>query len=376
LKLIPQTDPGASFRKHRTALEKAVRRVINSGWYILGKEVEAFEREFGSFLGIDPVVGVANGTDALALALRGLGLKPGAGVVTVAHTATATVAAIELAGGVPVFTDIDARWMVMNPQKLADTIREYRKGSRVPLQAVVVVHLYGQPADMKGIRAVCQKEGLFLVEDCAQSAGASWAGRRTGTWGDAASFSFYPTKNLGALGDGGAVAAADPAVARRIRMMREYGWSKRNMSRFPGTNSRLDEIQAAILRVKLKSLGRENEKRRTVAGMYCRQIRNPEILLPGQRSAGEHAYHLFAVRSERRNSLRNFLKAKGIGTNIHYPYPIHRMPGYRGRFWLPASGLPESERAACEVLSLPLYPEMSAMEVGRVAKAVNGWTAL
>jgi dTDP-4-amino-4,6-dideoxygalactose transaminase len=203
LKPIPQTDPGASFRKHRPAIEKAVRRVLASGWYILGREVEAFEKEFGSFLGCDPVVGVANGTDALVLALRGLGLKPGAGVVTVAHTATATVAAIELAGGVPVFTDIDPVWMVMDPQRLADTIREYRKSRNPPLQAVVVVHLYGQPADMEGIRAVCRKDGLLRVADCAPSAGAAWAGRKTGTWGDAASFSFYPTKNLGALGDGG-----------------------------------------------------------------------------------------------------------------------------------------------------------------------------
>ncbi len=373
MKLIPQTDPCASFRKHKPAIKKAVRRVLESGWYILGKEVEAFEKEFSSFLNSGPVVGVANGTDALVLALRGLGLKPGAGVVTVAHTATATVAAIELAGGVPVFTDIDPRWMVMDPQKLADTVREYRKEGQAPLQAVVVVHLYGQPADMESIRFVCQKEGLLLVEDCAQSAGASWAGRKTGTWGDAASFSFYPTKNLGALGDGGAVAAADPAVVRRIRMLREYGWSKRNMSRFPGMNSRLDEIQAAILRLKLKALDRENEKRRILAGMYRRQIRNAEIRLPEQRSGGEHVYHLFPVRTAKRNKLRDLLKAKGIGTNIHYPYPIHLMPGYRVRCWISAGGLPETERAAREVLSLPLYPEMTAVDVGRVARKINVW---
>ena len=375
MKPIPQTDPGASFRKHRTAIQKAIRRVLESEWYILGKEVGAFEKEFGAFLGCEPVVGVANGTDALVLALRGLGLKPGAGVVTVAHTATATVAAIELAGGVPVFTDIDPRWMVMDPQRLADMIREYRKEKRATLQAVVVVHLYGQPADMEGIRAVCRKEGLLLVEDCAQSAGAAWAGRKTGTWGDAASFSFYPTKNLGALGDGGAVAAADPAVARRIRMLREYGWSRRNMSRFPGMNSRLDEIQAAILRVKLKSLGIENKKRREMASMYCRQIRNAEIRLPQQRPGSEAVYHLFSLRTVRRNRLRDFLKTKGVRTNIHYPFPIHRMPGYRGRIWAPARGLPETEQAAREVLSLPLYPELSRTAIDRVAARINEFSA-
>jgi dTDP-4-amino-4,6-dideoxygalactose transaminase len=371
LKPIPQTDPGASFRKHRPAIEKAVRRVLASGWYILGREVEAFEKEFGSFLGCDPVVGVANGTDALVLALRGLGLKPGAGVVTVAHTATATVAAIELAGGVPVFTDIDPVWMVMDPQRLADTIREYRKEKRATLQAVVVVHLYGQPADMEGIRAVCRKEGLLLVEDCAQSAGAAWAGRKTGTWGDAASFSFYPTKNLGALGDGGAVVTGDPAVAKRVRMLREYGWSQRNMSRFPGMNSRLDEIQAAILRVKLKALAQENKKRNALARIYHHEVRNANFRMLQERSEAENVYHLFPVRTEKRNKFREFLKKNKIGSNIHYPVPIHRMPGDRGKFWLPYKGLPETEKAAGEVLSLPLYPEMSLQNAKKISTVTN-----
>lgn len=375
LKAIPQTDPGASYRRHRSAIQKAVRRVLDSGWFILGKEVEGFEKDFGSFLGSVPAVGVANGTDALVLALRGLGLKAGSGVMTVSHTATATVAAIELAGGVPVFTDIDPVRMVMEPQRLADTIREYRKGRNPSLQAVVVVHLYGQPADMEGIRAVCRKEGLLLVEDCAQSAGASWAGRMTGTWGDAASFSFYPTKNLGALGDGGAVVATDPAVAKRIRMLREYGWSQRNMSRFAGMNSRLDELQAAILRVKLKALAKENKQRRRLASGYRKGIRNPGIRLPEEEKEGHHVYHLFALRSPARNRLRSFLKARGIGTNIHYPYPIHRMPGYRGRCWVPSAGLPETDRAAREVLSLPLYPELPLSAVAKVVKTANSWSS-
>ena len=371
MKTILQTDPGASYRRHGPAIQKAVRRTLESGWYILGKEVEAFEKEFGRFLGAESVVGVANGTDALVLALRGLGLKAGSGVITVSHTATATVAAIELAGGVPVFTDIDPRWMVMDPQRLSETIREYRTKNQTTLQAVVVVHLYGQPADMDGIRAVCQKESLQLVEDCAQSAGASWAGRMTGTWGEAASFSFYPTKNLGALGDGGGVVAADPAVAQRIRMLREYGWSKRNMSRFPGMNSRLDELQASILRVKLKSLAGDNRKRRKLAELYNRGIVNPEIRLPPERKKGGHVYHLFAVRTPRRNRLQTHLKKQGIGTNIHYPLPVHLMPGYRGRFGVPSAGLPETEKASREVLSLPLYPELAPSTVRRVIVGMN-----
>lgn len=374
MKHIPQTDPRASYRRHGPAIKKAVRRTLDSGWYILGKEVEAFEKEFGRYLGAESVVGVANGTDALVLALRGLGLKAGSGVITVSHTATATVAAIELAGGVPLFTDIDSRWMVMDPQRLSEDIREYRAKNQTTLQAVVVVHLYGQPADMEGIRAVCQKESLLLVEDCAQSAGASWAGRMTGTWGDAASFSFYPTKNLGALGDGGAVVAADSAVAKRIRMLREYGWSQRNMSRFSGMNSRLDELQAAILRVKLKALAEENDKRRKLAGLYRKGINHPEVQLPEERKEGRHVYHLFALRSQRRNRLRSNLKAKGIGTNIHYPFPIHQMPGYRGRCWTPSAGLPETEKACREVLSLPLYPELTPAAIRRVVRGMNSFS--
>lgn len=371
MKSIPQTDPGASFRRHHSAIHKAIRRVLGSGWFILGKEVEAFEKEFGRFLGSFPAVGVANGTDALVLALKGLGLKPGSGVITVSHTATATVAAIELAGGVPVFTDIDPVWMVMEPQRLADTIREYRKGRNPPLQAVVVVHLYGQPADMEGIRAVCRKEGLLLVEDCAQSAGASWKGRKTGTWGDAASFSFYPTKNLGALGDGGAVVAADPAVAQRIRMLREYGWSQRNMCRFSGMNSRLDEVQAAILRIKLKALNKENATRRNLASIYRKKVTQLLTRLPEERKQGHHVYHLFVIRSTERNRLRTILKRKGIGTNIHYPFPIHRMPGYRNRCWTPNNGLPETEKASLEVLSLPLYPELEKKLVNYIIQNLN-----
>ena len=371
MKNIPQTDPGASFRRHRGSIQKAVRRVLESGWYILGKEVEAFEKEFGAFLGCDPAVGVANGTDALVLAMKGLEIKPRAGVITVSHTATATVAAIEMAGGVPVFTDIDPEWMVMDPQRLVENIREYRKGKNPDLQAVVVVHLYGQPADMSGIKSICQNVGLFLVEDCAQSVGASWIGKMTGTWGDAASFSFYPTKNLGALGDGGAVVAVNPAVSRRIRMLREYGWSKRNMCRFPGMNSRLDELQAAILRIKLQSLNRENEKRRQLSRLYIKNINVAGITLPKENNKSSHAYHLFVVKSEKRNRLKEHLRLSKISTNIHYPVPVHLQPGYRSRFWTPRRGLPETEKSAQQVLSLPLFPELSASDIKRVAKTVN-----
>jgi dTDP-4-amino-4,6-dideoxygalactose transaminase len=371
VKTIPQTNPGKSFRKHRIDIQNAFHTVLKSGRYVLGKEVAVFEKEFGSFLGCDPVVGVGNGTDALVLALRGLGLKVGSGVVTVSHTATATVSAIELAGGVPVFTDIDPRWMVMDPQKLTDTIREYRKKKNRPLQAVVVVHLYGQPADLKGILKVCKKEGLLLVEDCAQSAGASWSSRMTGTWGDAASFSFYPTKNLGALGDGGAVVARNRGVANRIRMLREYGWIRRNVSQFPGMNSRLDELQAAILRVKLKALAKENQKRRDLANSYRKEIHNKKLLLPQEREAGRHIYHLFAVRSLHRNRLQRYLKKNGIVTNIHYRFPVHRQPGYRGRFWIPDAGLPETEKAAREVLSLPLFPEIAHSDLKYISTKLN-----
>ena len=253
---IPQNDVGAGYRARRAEIDAAVSRVLASGWYILGAEVAAFEREFAEWLGIAGAVGVANGTDALALALRALDIGPGCSVVTVSHTAVATVAAIEMVGATPILVDIDPGTYCLDPDELAAVVDRWRDGGDgvPPIRAVVPVHIYGHPADMTRILPIARGAGLRVVEDCAQAHGATLRGARVGTLGDAAAFSLYPTKNLGALGDGGVVVTGDPELRERIVALRQYGWRERYVSAIPGVNSRLDEVQAAILRVRLRDL--------------------------------------------------------------------------------------------------------------------------
>jgi dTDP-4-amino-4,6-dideoxygalactose transaminase len=264
--MILQSNPKANFLAHEAEIRSAIARALESGWYILGGEVAAFEKEFAAFLGARHVVGVGNGTDALALVLRACGIGPGDAVITVSHTAVATVAAIELTGASPVLVDVEPETFTMDVNCLEEAIRE-SVSKKLRLKAIVPVHLYGHPADMAAIMEIARRHGLRVIEDCAQAHGAVISGKMTGTFGDAAAFSFYPTKNLGALGDGGAVATDDPALAEKISQLREYGWKNR-ISQYAGLNSRLDEIQAAILRVKLKYLSAENARRREIAKLY------------------------------------------------------------------------------------------------------------
>ena len=256
--MTPQPYPKANYLAHKTGIDAAVKRVLESGWYILGREVEAFEQEFATYVGIRHAIGVANGTDALHLALRACGIGPGDAVITVSHTAVATVAAIELAGATPVLVDIDPDTFTIDVNSLEDAITKHDQGSwsgaSACLKAIIPVHIYGHPADMQAIMDIAERYGLFVLEDCAQSHGAVIQGKKTGTWGHISTFSFYPTKNLGALGDGGAVVTNDPQLSERCRLLREYGWRKRFVCDVPGMNSRLDELQAAILRAKLPSL--------------------------------------------------------------------------------------------------------------------------
>ena len=265
---IPQAAPGYAYTERRVEIDEVTRRVLESGTYILGPQVEAFEEEFAAYIGVRHGVGVANGTDALELALRAIGIGPGDAVFTVSHTAVATVAAIGRCGALPVFVDVDPSTYTMDPEKLASAIRSSDKRRDIRPAAVVPVHLYGQMADMPAILDLSRAAGLKVVEDCAQAHGARLAGRRAGTWGDAAAFSFYPTKNLGAFGDGGLVATDDAALASNVRRLRQYGWSEARVSIRPGANSRLDELQAAILRVGLRYLDADNERRRATARLY------------------------------------------------------------------------------------------------------------
>ena len=354
-------NPQAQYLAHKAEIDAAMQTVLDGGRYVLGPETAAFEKEFAAWVGVGHAVGVANGTDALHLALRALGVGHGDEVITVSHTAVATAAAVTLAGAVPVLCDIEADTFTLDPALIERLITTRTR-------AIIAVHLYGQAADMDAILEIAKRRGLPVIEDCAQAHGARYQGRRVGTMGVLACFSFYPTKNLGAIGDGGAVATSDDALGAKLRLLREYGWAERYVSHSEGWNSRLDELQAAILRVKLRYLDADNASRRRIAARYGAEFADTGLVLPVTREGSEHVYHLYVVRSDRRDALNAYLQALGIAAGIHYPVPIHLQPAYRST--LPVS-LPVTERAAREVLSLPIYPELADTEVSTVVTAVR-----
>lgn len=368
-KNIPQTSPLASYRAHKEEIDAAIARVLDSGWYILGKEVDAFEQAFAAYLGVQHAIGVGNGTDALELALRACGVGPGDVVYTVSHTAVATVAAIGRCGATPAFVDIEPDTYTMDPQSLTQALERGAPGRPA---AIVPVHLYGHPADMEAITAIARRNGLRVVEDCAQAHGAAIDGQKVGAWGDLAAFSFYPTKNLGALGDGGAVVSNDAELAEHVRLLREYGWRERYVSAVQGYNSRLDEIQAAVLRVKLRYLDADNAKRRAIAARYDALLADGPLRLPVVRPGATHVYHQYVVRTTARDELRAHLQARGIGTLVHYPVPVHRQPIYMAH--LPAGeSLRHSVRAAATVLSLPMYAELESQQADEAAASAHSW---
>jgi len=368
---VAQTDVLQGYLRYKEDFEATIRRVLESGWYILGKEVESFEREFASYCSVPHIVGVANGTDAITLALRALGVKKGDVVFTVSHTAVATVAAVELAGAIPVLIDVDPETYTIDLDKLSAAIKLW-KATRptMRLHAVLAVHLYGHPCDVKGLRSICDEHSLFLIEDCAQAHGATVGDRPVGSFGHAAAFSFYPTKNLGAFGDGGAVAFAEDEPARKCRALREYGWRTRYLSDVPGMNSRLDELQAAILSIKLRYLDKEVHARRQLASKYDRAFADL-LVTPSVRSGFQHAYHLYVVRTLHREHLRSFLAREGIGTGVHYPVPVHRQLAYAGRIESGPGGLEVTDRISQEILSLPMHPFMSDADAEAVISSVR-----
>jgi dTDP-4-amino-4,6-dideoxygalactose transaminase len=368
---IPQNDPKAAYLAQRAPIDAAIARVLEGGWYILGKETAAFEAEFAAAVGTRHGIGVGSGTDALVVALRALGIGSGKTVATVAHTAVATVAAIEMAGARPLLLDIDPVTYTMAAGELERVLARPPEGSE-RIDAVLPVHLYGQPADLVAIAALARHHRVPLVEDCAQCHGAIFDGRPTGSFGIAACFSFYPTKNLGALGDGGMVTTADERLAAELRAIREYGWRERRyVSEVVGVNSRLDELQAAILRVKLTGMAADNARRRAIAARYDAGLAGLPIALPGRDPRAVHVFHQYVVRSDRRDALRAALQKAGIGTNIHYPVPVHLQPAYRGRVATGPSGMAQTERAAVEILSLPMYPQLTDGQIDRVIDAVR-----
>lgn len=365
--IIPQADPRANYLSHQQEIDAAITRVLDTGKYILGEETNLFEQEFASYVGQSYALGVASGTDALFLALRACDIDESSEVITVSHTAVATIAAICMTGATPVCVDIDPK-----TQTLDSNLLEAALTSRT--RAIIPVHLYGQPAAMQPICEFAGHHGLSVIEDCAQAHGAVYQGQNVGTWGQLAAFSFYPTKNLGALGDGGAVLCNDSTLYERLKLLRQYGWDEDRISQSAGINTRLDEIQAAILRVKLRHLDDDNAKRHVLAMRYTELLDAASLTLPAQQVNDIHAFHLYVVQHTSRDLLRAFLARKSIGTAIHYPLPAHLHPGYRDRIRVVGS-LANTEHAARSVLSLPLYPELSLENVELVATAIHEWLA-
>ncbi|HXA51944.1 MAG TPA: DegT/DnrJ/EryC1/StrS family aminotransferase [Candidatus Acidoferrum sp.] len=359
---IPFNDLNRTPPALRADLAASVQRVLDRGWYILGPEVAAFESEFAAYCGTTHCVSVANGTDALEIALRALGIKPGDGVATVANAGGYSSTAIRSLGAEPVYVEIDAVSMNMQPAALSSAMN-----GRV--RAVIATHLYGRMADLPALLEITSAAGVPLIEDCAQAHGATLDGRKAGSWGALGCFSFYPTKNLGACGDGGAITTNDGALANRVKLQRQYGWTGKYRSTEHGRNSRLDEMQAAILRTKLPLLDGWNRRRRQIAAIYNDALAGSEITCP--RGAGEaFVAHLYVVRTAHRDALRDELKAAGIATEIHYPIPDHLQEAVRreGRTMV---SLPGTERAANEILTLPCYPELRNDETERIANALR-----
>ncbi|OGY16956.1 MAG: erythromycin biosynthesis sensory transduction protein eryC1 [Candidatus Chisholmbacteria bacterium RIFCSPHIGHO2_01_FULL_49_18] len=365
--MILCSDPKAQYLSHKREIDEAIRRVLLRGRYILGKKVDAFEHEFARFLGTKFAVGVASGTDALEISMAALGIGKGDEVITASHTATATAAAILKVGAVPVLIDIEPKYMTLDPHELESAMSRKTR-------AVIPVHLYGQPADHAPIRRIADRRGIAIIEDCAQAHGALYRGRPVGTFGALSAFSFYPTKNLGAFGDAGAVVTDNLPLARQCRSLREYGWKEKHRSVSRGWNSRLDELQAAVLRVKLKHLKRDNRKRQALADEYRRRLVSSGVIAPKVRPGSTHVYHLYVVRTKARNSLQAALKRKGIQSLIHYPLPIHLQPYFKTRV-RSVGKLPETERAAREVLSLPMYPQLTKLQLHTITDSINEFFA-
>lgn len=363
---VPFADLGREVAAMRDEIDAAIARVIESGWFVLGEEGRAFEREFAAAMGAVHAVGVASGTDAIELGLRATGVGVGDEVITQANTCVPTVAGITRSGATPVLCDVNPESATINIASLEGAI-----GNRT--RAVVPVHLYGQCADVDGISALCKPRGIAVVEDCAQAHGATLSGRGAGTMGDAGAFSFYPTKNLGAIGDGGAVVTSDPELAERLKLLRVYGQADRYRHVVEGVNSRLDELQAAILRVKLPRLEAANERRAEIAAAYTEALADarvaPLALLPGRR----HAFHLYVVRVAERELFMKRMAALGIATLIHYPLPIHRQPAYTHLADGPVA-LSASDALAERIVSLPVYPQLTDGEVEHVCAALGSFS--
>ena len=359
--------PFVSFKPLEKELESPLRaafeRVFENSWYIDGKEDQAFEKAFAAYCGCKYCVGNGNGLDALMLSLKALGIGEGDEVIVPSNTFIATALAVTYTGATPVFVEPDIRTYNIDPSLIEEKLTPKTK-------AIMPVHLYGQPCDMDPIMAIAKKHGLYVIEDCAQAHGATYKGKVIGSFGDAAGFSFYPGKNLGALGDAGATVTNSEELAKKIRALGNYGSDYKYHHIYTGNNSRLDELQAAFLSAKLPLMDKVNENRRAIAARYLAGIHNPDIILPFVPEYAQPVWHLFAVRTQRRDDLAGYLADKGIGTNKHYPIPMHLQECYRD-LNIPEGSLPIAEEISATELSLPMYYGMTSEEIDYVIDSVN-----
>ncbi len=362
--MIPMVDLRRQYLQLKQEIDAAVAGVLDSTQFILGPNVSALEAEVAGYHGVRNAVGVANGTDALLLALRALGVGPGDEVITTPFTFIATAEVVGLLGAVPVFVDVDPKTFNLDPALIEPAVTEKTK-------AIIPVHLFGQPCDMDPILAVAKRHGLKVIEDCAQSFGARYKGRIAGTLGDAGCFSFFPSKNLACYGDGGMVIARDAETDGTLRMLRNHGSSVRYHHSLLGYNSRLDELQAAIVRVKLKQIDAFNDNRRRAADLYRETIRRNDITLPSETAGCHHVWHQFTILSNRRDQLQEALLREGIASAVYYPVPLHRQEVFRDGSSRHGD-LPISEDLAARVLSLPIFPEITEGEIRRISDVING----
>lgn len=359
---IPFVDLSAVHRSLEPELLEVFTRVLQSSAFVLGPEVKQFEQAFAAYVGTEHCVALTNGTAALHLTLLALGIGPGDEVITVAHTFIATAEAISAVGARPVFVDIDPVSYTMDPDALARAITPRTR-------AILPVHIYGQTADMDSILEVANRRGIPVIEDACQAHGAQYKGHRAGSLGAAGCFSFYPGKNLGACGEGGAVTTDDPELAHRIRMWRDHGSTEKYVHRFAGLNMRMDGVQGGVLAVKLKHLDRWNEQRRQAAVQYAEALAGTDIVLPAEMPWGQHVYHLYVIQSDDREALRHRLHEAGIEAGLHYPIPLHLQEAYRSLGYQRGS-FPVTEKLASRLLSLPMYPGISSEAVARVATEI------
>jgi dTDP-4-amino-4,6-dideoxygalactose transaminase len=363
---VPVLNLKAQYLQLRQAIDQAVREVLESGQFVLGPNVRALEEELATYLGVARAVTLASGTDALHLAIRALGIGAGDLVLTSPFTFVATATAISYTGARPLFADIHPATFNLDPDRVAESLAGSRSTTRV--KVMVPVHLYGLPADMDRLQALAQQYGLRIVEDAAQAVGAMYRGRLVGSLGDVGCFSFYPTKNLGAFGDGGLAATQNLDLGERILRLRTYGGRDRYIHEELGFNSRLDEIQAAVLRVKLRFLSEWNGRRRAIAARYREDLAGLGLTLPAESPDCTHVYHQFTIRVPDRDGVQRRMAELGIRTTVYYPVPLHLQPMYR-ELGYRVGDFPEAERAAREVLSLPIYPELTDAQVDEVVEA-------